>query len=585
MAISSNNTSNKVAYIIKEPSSVEVKFSEADIKDKSKAFYLDAPFPYNSVVNITVKSLFASLNTQSNFVGNKIYSHTLISNGVNSNGEQDNNIYIKGTATVVGKTYPNIGAIEFFFDLTPISEEIDNITVEFEPNIVNNVVTDLNYGIEFGAENDDRLFLHKGNKVYYSAHNDYLYFPINNWIEIGRKDNDIVAFSRLTDSNVAIYKRKNNYKDTTAYYMTYNSVIVDDIPRTIFTTKSGAMGETPVNNDVCEILANDHLILSDNGVYGIELNENIKSDERYALERSGFINTLLKEHKDLSSAKAIVYKNRYYLAIDDVVYVADARHKSSARKGDMKDTFNYEWHYWTNISVKQWLIIDDELYFLSNDNNLNKFYNRYEDVKKIQLNTGAITTVSNDNYSLQFSELHEDLMVEKNELIVNGVSYLMCDIDDYRTRFKLKDEDGNYIDTGTLDLTQSFFVLDKKPVVSIWETPVLSLGTTLFLKNLLSSTLVCEPNIEGSLQYGYRTNNNSSDIASVLRVNKLLDFSDLDFNDFSFGNAVASSRTFKTRVRNFCFIKFVIRSTDNRDCALNNFTITYNIGRKNKGVR
>ena len=367
--------------------------------------------------------------------------------------------------------------------------------------------------------------------------------------------------------------------------MTYNSVVVNDTPRTVFTTKSGAIGETPVNNDVCEILANDHLILSDNGVYGIELNENIKSDERYALERSGFINTLLKEHQDLSSAKAIVYKNRYYLAIDDVVYVADARHKSSARKGDMKDTFNYEWHYWTNISVKQWIIIDGELYFLSKDNSLSKFYNSYEDIRKIQLNTGAITTVSNDSYSLQFSELHEDLMVENNELIINGISYYMSDIDDYRTRFKLKDEDGNYIDTGTLDLNQSFFVLDKKPVVSVWETPVLSLGTTLFLKNLLSSTLVCEPNIEGALQYGYRTNNNSSDIKSVLRVNKLLDFSDLDFNDFSFGNAVASSRTFKTRVRNFCFIKFVIRSTDNRDCALNNFTITYNIGRKNKGVR
>ena len=28
-------------------------------------------------------------------------------------------------------------------------------------------------------------------------------------------------------------------------------------------------------------------------------------------------------HSDLSNAVAIVYKNRYYLAIDDVVYIAD----------------------------------------------------------------------------------------------------------------------------------------------------------------------------------------------------------------------------------------------------------------------
>ena len=59
----------------------------------------------------------------------------------------------------------------------------------------------------------------------------------------------------------------------------------------------------------------------------------------------------------------------------------------------------------------------------------------------------------------------------------------------------------------------------------------------------------------------------------------------IELSDFSFEDIVAKSRTLKTRVRNFCFIEFIVESNDNMDCALNNFTILYNIGRKNKGVR
>lgn len=579
---------------------------------------LDSAIESAEDVIITIKSLYETVVVSSS--GSNTTTITLSNGGTASSKAEENIVrnveviettykYTGGSAGVsneyllqdsngndIAKIYFDTGQIEFFVITAPPIDGEDNIEVEFTPKDTSyyneDYIDNCEFGIQFGVEGyKDRLFL-SGNKehqniVFYSEFDDFTYFPFVNMQSLGNDNNPVVGFSRLNDSTIAIHK-KNDSIDPSIYYMTYSineNYEEQGIEKYSFPVITGVLGESPVSHNTCLSLSGDNLFLSENGVYGIELNENIKSNERYALERSGFINTLLNNHADLSLAKAIVYKNRYYLAIDDVVYVADARFKSSARTGDMRDTFNYEWWYWTNISVKQWLIIDNELYFLSNNSKLNKFYNGYIDVEKMYFNSGVLTSVEDNNYLLQFSEEYADLVREENEIIINSVNYQMCDIDKYRIQFKIKDANGNYVDTASLNLNSSFYILDKQNVKSIWKTPILSLGTTIYSKNLLSSTLVCEPNIEGSLEYGYRTSNKVSKMNTALTPERGLDFNDFDLTRLSFIDILARSRTIKTRVRNFCFIEFIIRSEDGNDCALNNFTITYNIGRKNKGVR
>ena len=111
----------------------------------------------------------------------------------------------------------------------------------------------------------------------------------------------------------------------------------------------------------------------------------------------------------------------------------------------------------------------------------------------------------------------------------------------------------------------------------------------LYSKNLLSTTLTFEPDTEGTIKFGYLTRRNAAKgipykQSDTLSVNGV-DFTDIDFTDFSFATNFAGARTLKTRVRNFNYIQFRIKSEDDKDCALNNFVVTYNIGRKNKGVR
>lgn len=116
---------------------------------------------------------------------------------------------------------------------------------------------------------------------------------------------------------------------------------------------------------------------------------------------------------------------------------------------------------------------------------------------------------------------------------------------------------------------------------------MVNMGTSLYSKNLIGSTLTFEPDIEGNVKFGYLTRRSGEpkDKVSNLNATNGVDFEDVDFTDFSFNVGFACSRTLKTRVRNYNYIQFRVVSDNNKDCALNNFVVTYTIGRKNKGVR
>ena len=62
-------------------------------------------------------------------------------------------------------------------------------------------------------------------------------------------------------------------------------------------------------------------------------------------------------------------------------------------------------------------------------------------------------------------------------------------------------------------------------------------------------------------------------------------FDNLDFNNFSFMSAFANSYTKKVLVRNFNYIMFKFRSSNDTNCIINNLTIVYKINKLNKGVK
>ena len=66
--------------------------------------------------------------------------------------------------------------------------------------------------------------------------------------------------------------------------------------------------------------------------------------------------------------------------------------------------------------------------------------------------------------------------------------------------------------------------------------------------------------------------------------NKILDFEDLSFEEFSFASDFATSLTVKSKVRKFNYIMFKFISDNGNDCAINNFKAVYTLTASHRGV-
>ena len=248
------------------------------------------------------------------------------------------------------------------------------------------------FGTTFGiAGYHDRLFLsgdfEHPNVVYYSEMDDYTYFPDNFHAVVGSDDTPVTAFSRLSDGMLAIHKRYGIY-DPTIYYMT---AALDETGKTaIFSVSPGAIGEGCVGSHTTANLSGDPVFLSENGLFGLVLPENTATSTRYAKERSYAIASRLRRHADLSEAVGVVYQNCYYLALDGVCYVADARYKFY-RENDVYSSFKYEWWYWDNVPARVWLILDGALCFGTEDGRLCRFDEQYTDRSFFDTEVGDLT--------------------------------------------------------------------------------------------------------------------------------------------------------------------------------------------------
>lgn len=298
-------------------------------------------------------------------------------------------IYLKEGNDIVGVIDFSTGKIKFTIDTSPIIQSESNLTVTFGCKVDGYAerINNTNIGIMFGINgNPDRLFV-AGNEKYpnydfYSAMDNLTYFGDLNSSVIGSSDSKIVGYSRLGDGTLATHKDSVN-GEASIYYRTgtYNTEYNSDgsLSKVIayFPIKAGTIGEAMISQYANANLGGDKIYLSKNGVYGIVLSSNISSVERYSKERSQYISSKLRKHLNLSDAVGIAYDNRYYLAVDNVCYVADAR-MLSQNTSDI-NSFNYEWYYWDNMPVRVWGIIEDKLFFGTADGRVCTFDTEYTD--------------------------------------------------------------------------------------------------------------------------------------------------------------------------------------------------------------
>ena len=510
-----------------------------------------------------------------------------------------------------GEIWGNEGVVTLYsnVDVTPVVAGQDNIIIEFSARnkTAEERMSDLlncGFGTTFGTSgNTERLFLagewvvrngyggydlRKKNMEYYSEVGDYSYFPDLNYKEIGNSEFSIVGFQKLSDNVLAVFKGKNNGQESTIYYQTakyyenYDEEGNIISARTDFPSVPGTIGETMVSREASLNFLGDNIVLSENGVFGIVLPDNIATSERYARERSRLINERLKK-QTLQSATGIVYKNKYYLAVDGVCYVADSRYKFSG-KDDIDNSFNYEWWFWDNIPAQVFAEANGKLLFGTGRGTICEFDDEYSDRELHNLEDGQYSyNASTGVFTVSSSEID---FIQENTVVsfsVNGGTFYVTDVEDGQNggkRFKIKgtiDGEPLIINTPT-----KFYIWNAKNVVAEWYTPVIDLGNNMYSKTLLRMAITAESVQNGKMSFGYTTRN-SNNLIDVKGINKF-SFDNFSFQNFTFDTGFTKSYSVKCNERKFNYIVFRFLSDSDTDCAIDAFSFIYKVNRLNKGV-
>lgn len=427
---------------------------------------------------------------------------------LNDSGELITKIYKSNGETLFYNETESVGTIDFVngkitfsIDTKPVLDAEPNLIVTFGCKVDGYAdrINNSEIGVMFGVNgNPDRLFVAGSddfpNYDFYSEMNNLTYFGHLNSCMIGSSDSKIVGYSRLGDGTLATHKETVN-GEASIYYRTgsYNTEYNEDGSLlnlvTYFPIQAGTIGEGMVSKYANANLSGDKLYLSKNGVYGIVLSSNLTSSERYSRERSQYISEKLRQH-NLENAVGIAFDNKYYLAIDNVCYIADARMTSQSTSDT--NSYNYEWYYWDNMPVRVWGVVDGKLCFGTTDGRICSFDDKYVDrifehtsLNDLMLDYDNNEVVYNTNLGVKENDCiafktdvfklkmgaESIVKVEDNRVYLNeeeilsfynetevyadnggdsGLSvnkkYYIYDVDVASCSFALKDESGNQVD-------------------------------------------------------------------------------------------------------------------------------------------
>ena len=469
--------------------------------------------------------------------------------------------------------------------------------------------TAVNFGVG-GAE--DRIFVANGNKVYISENTaqlkaDASYFPVDQWIECGYSDSPITAMMRVSDGTLAIFKDVSAHEDVSVYYTSgyYESVGVgeegNEYQRARFTVTAGDIRRTGISANTVANLEGDNIFTCKEGVYGIQLSDNVTSGERYARERSRTINPKITQF-DLQNARGIVYRDKYYLAVGSgEVYVADARY-TFTMQGDQQNTFNYEWFRLTGLNVLEWFIYDDKLHFIDKDGYFCEFTDGFADQYLVSSKDNELT----ENYDEGELDVEGGKVVFNKERLplIKASSYAVdhlgrvwaLELIDNDTAIRIPE--GITLEEGA-DLDLWFCV----PVTAYWQSAVMDLNSPMYLKNMWGLSMVASAKHGGQINLGYKTRMNAVSNIEVEGANAFawgqavdlfggMQTSMLTGGAKSFGmytfdvGGYVGINTYTRRIfdRNFAHIQLLFTSETTTDCAVAEMDIEYSIGRKNIGV-
>lgn len=269
----------------------------------------------------------------------------------------------RSTGSVTFTTAPGV---------SPISGE-DNVKITAFRTVAGYAdrINKCRIGILFGVNGAaDRIFL-SGNPDYinydwYCDYNNPLYWPDTGYATLGTAKSAIVGYSIINDRLAA---HKDSMEDDRNVILREGDITDNEPTFKIVNTLQGAGAVAPYS---FAYLANEPLFLTDLGIYAITPQD--ITGEKYSQNRSFFLNGKLLEEPNMSEAYACVFKDLYWLCLNNVAYILDGLQPIQTDKSLPYATRQYVGFYRTNLPARVMWTHDSRLYFGTSDGKVCRFF-------------------------------------------------------------------------------------------------------------------------------------------------------------------------------------------------------------------
>lgn len=227
------------------------------------------------------------------------------------------------------------------------------------------------FGTLFGVNGaSDRLFL-SGNPDYinydwYSGQYDPTYFEDTAYSLLGSDSSAIVGYSII--SNLLAAHKDSMEKDQNIILREGN--LEDSEP--VFRIVNTLQGSGAIAKHSFAYLSTEPLFLTNSGVYAVTAQD--VTGEKYAQNRSFYLNGKLLEEKNKEDAFGIVYKDMYWLCLNNVCYILDGLQPLMTDKSMPYSTRQYAGFYRTNVPANILWEREGILYFGTKDGKVCSFY-------------------------------------------------------------------------------------------------------------------------------------------------------------------------------------------------------------------
>ncbi|MED9905286.1 MAG: hypothetical protein UFG06_14040 [Lachnospiraceae bacterium] len=256
--------------------------------------------------------------------------------------------------------------------VSPVDGE-DNVfitayrTVDGYADRINKCTFGIQYGVGGAA---DRLFLSGNtdfkNHDWFSAQYDPTYFPDTGYGVLGSSNSSVVGYS-VIGGYLAAHKDEN---ETHQSIVIREGVLIENEPA--FRIINTLQGAGAIAKDTFCYLCTEPLFLTRLGIYAITAQD--VTGEKYAQNRSFYLNGKLLKEESLENAFAFVYKDMYWLCLNGVAYILDGLQPLSTTQNMPYATRQYVGFYRTNLPANCMWQKDGQLYFGTTDGKVCKFY-------------------------------------------------------------------------------------------------------------------------------------------------------------------------------------------------------------------